>query len=247
MSQKNRNPPKKNAKPKESRSRWITFVLYPENRYHGQYLDWCKKHEIGFYIVHDGEGERHGECGFVDSSQNKDDKKKHIHCAIYTENARTASAFCKSLCTVQYWVVEEDELGNPLTLSSIPLADGQERTITMPLLKHAEAVHDINSMAHYFIHDNFECSMLGKKPYSRDDVKMFNNGRSIYDRYFSDELPTNHATLELICELWKGCANRQELVERVLSCGDTRALKYIESHSYFVSEFICGHTKGAEQ
>lgn len=247
MSLKNRNPPLKKSKLKEARSRWITFVLYPENRYHGQYLDWCKKHEIGFYIVHDGDGERHGECGFVDSSPNKDDKKKHIHCAVYTENARTSTAFCKSLCTVQYWVVEEDELGNPLTLSSVPLSDGQERTITQPLLKHAEAVHDMNAMAHYFIHDNFECAMLGKKQYSRNDVHMFNNDRSVFDRYFSDEIPTNHAVLELLIDLWKGCKSKQEFTERVLTCGDTRALKYLESRAYFISEFICSNIKEDKQ
>lgn len=243
MSLKNRNPPLKKSKPKETRSRWITFVLYPENRYHAQYLDWCKRHEYGFYIIHDGEGDRQGECGFVDSSTNKDDKKKHIHCAVYFENARTASAFTKSLGTVNYWVVEEDELGNPLVLSSVPLSDGQERAITQPLLKHAETVRDMNAMAHYFIHDNFECSMLGKKQYSRSDVHMFNNDRSIYDRYFCDELPTNHSTLELLMGLWKGCKSKQEFTEKVLSCGDTRALKYLESRAYFVSEFICGNSE----
>lgn len=240
MADKKIKPPVKKAKPKQERSRWIQFVLYPENRYHAQYLEWCKRHEYGFYIIHDGEGDTHAECGFVNLSESKNEKKKHIHCAIYTENARTATAFIASLGTVQYWVVEENENGDPLVLSSIPLADGQERTIVQPFLKHAEAVHDINAVAHYFIHDNFECHMLGKKQYDKKDVHMFNNDRSVYDRWFSDDMPTNHATLELLIELWKGCSNKQEFIQRVLTCGDTRALKYLESRAYFISEFICG-------
>lgn len=229
-------------KQKEKRSRWIQFVLYPENRYHMQYLDWAKHHEYGFYIVHDGEGERNGECGYI--SEQKDEKKKHIHCAVYFENARTASAFIKSLGTVEYWVVEEDEIGNPITLSSVPLADGQERTIVKPFLHHAEAVNDMNAVAHYFIHDNFECAMLGKKKYNKEDVKMLKNDRSVFDRYFSDEMPTNHATLELLIELWK-CSNgsKETFLQNVLTCGDTRALKYLESRAYFISEFICGGSK----
>lgn len=243
MKKNNINPQKKTAKSvKEKRSRWIQFVLYPENRYHAQYLDWCKYHEYGFYIVHDGESEHiDGELGFI--STQKDEKKKHIHCAIYFENARTASAFIASLGTVNYWVVEEDENGDPLTLSSVPVCDSNERTITRPFLKHAEAVHDINAVAHYFIHDNFECTMLGKKRYEKSDVKMFNNDRSIYDRYFSDEMPTNHGTLELIIELWRCSENKQDFIQKCLTCGDTRVLKYVESRAYFISEFICGGSK----
>lgn len=240
---KKRKPSINQPKQKQQRSRWIQFILYPENRYHAQYLDWCKHHEYGFYIVHEGEGDRQGECGFVDTSPNKDDKKKHIHCAIYFENARTSTAFLSSLGTVQYWVVEEDEDGNPITLSSVPLSDGQERTIIQPFLKHAETVHDINAVAHYFIHDNFECKMLGKKQYSKSDVHMFNNDRSVFDRWFSDELPTNHGALELLIELWKGCKSKQEFTQRVLECGDTRVLKYLESRAYFISEFVCGTIK----
>lgn len=233
-------PPLKQKKKPETRSRWIQFVLYPENRYHQQYLDWCKFHEYGFYIVHDEEKyHKREECGFV--SDQKDETKKHIHCAVYFENARTASAFIKSLGTVQYWVVEEKEDGTPVMLSSVPLEFENERTIVMPFLKHAEAINDINAVAHYFIHDNFECRMLGKKQYQRSDVHMFNNDRSVYDRYFSDEMPTNHGTVELLCELWKASqGDKQKFLSLVLSCGDTRALKYIESHGFFVNEFICG-------
>lgn len=238
-SKKSQPPKKKPASDKEKRSRWIQYVLYPDNRYHAQYLDWCKTHAIGWYIVHDGEGSV-PECGFVSSQ--KEETKKHIHCCQYFENARTATAFIKSLGTVNYWVVEENEDGTPTLLSSIPLGiDEQERTVTKPFLSRAESVHDINAVAHYFIHDNFECHMLGKKEYSREDVKMFNNDRSLYDRYFSDELPTNHATLSLLRELWKlANGNKEKYLDLVLECGDTRALKYMESRAFFINEFVCG-------
>lgn len=240
---KKNNPPKKERKKTESRSRWLQFVLYPENRYHMQYLDWCKYHEYGFYIVHDEEKfHARPECGFV--SDQKEDKKKHIHCAIYFENARTASAFLKSLGTCEYWVVSENEIGEPTMLSSVPLEFENERTITKRFLDHAETINDINAVAHYFIHDNFECHMLGKKVYQKSDVKMFNNDRSVFDRYFSDEMPTNHGTVELLCDLWRSAENdKQKFLSYVLACGDTRALKYVESHGFFVNEFICGGNK----
>lgn len=236
-------PPKKERKKPETRSRWLQFVLYPENRYHMQYLEWCKYHEYGFYIVHDEE-QHHArpECGFV--SEQKEDKKKHIHCAIYFENARTASSFIKSLGTCQYWVVSENEDGEPTMLSSVPLEFENERTIIKRFIEHAEAINDINAVAHYFLHDNFECHMLGKKQYNRSDVKMFHNDRSVFDRYFSDEMPTNNGTVETLIEFWRASeGSKENFLSMILSSGDTRLLKYVECRGFFVNEFICGGIK----
>ena len=69
-------------KEKSVKTKWITFVLYPDNRYHMQYLDWIKKNEIGFYIQHDAD----------DEGQANDDKetKIHIHVATYRNVQRTS-------------------------------------------------------------------------------------------------------------------------------------------------------------
>lgn len=226
---------------KSPRSRYFTFVLYPENRYHSEYLEWCKHHENGFYIVHDEEKHvREGAEGYVfDTSAHKEDKKKHIHCLIYFENARTLSGFLKSFPSVDYYVIEEDENGTPVKVSTIPVFDcQQEKTIQKPLLSTAQIVNDMYALSHYFIHDNFECKMFGKKQYSVSDVKMFNNSSAMFDKYFKQCLEFNN---DIVSELYQIAISvnfdRQKFLSAILSA-DVRYLKYVESHSSFLDRFM---------
>lgn len=230
------------------RTRWITFVLYPENRYHAEYLEWCKYHEQGFYIVHDEEKHiRETVEGYIfDSSQHKDDKKKHIHCAIYFENARTSSAFLSSFPTVNYYVVEEDENGKPTKYSTIPVScDGSpERVEPHKFLSRAENVNDIYSLCHYFIHDNFECKMLGKKQYGLRDVKMFHNDRSIFDKHFNQELECNNSIVsDLMVFVRASGGDKKKFIDIIMGTSNTQYLKYVESHTYFVDKFLFGDDK----
>lgn len=234
-------PIKKKGGVPTKKTNWLTFVLYPDNRYHFCYLDYLKTNCIGWYIVHDEETFKPEVAleGIVSDSSNKEHtKKKHIHVALYSESPRTVSGFLKSFPPVSFYVVEEKEDGTPLKLSTVGIGVENERTIIAPFLSRAENVSDINALAHYFIHDTFESVMLGKKRYERTDVKMFNNDRSLFDRYLSDTLPTNNATVETIMEFARCSNSKSEFMNLVLNCGDTRILKYVESHSYFVKEFI---------
>lgn len=231
----------------EVRSRWIGFFLYPDDRYHMEYLIYIKTHNQGFYILHHEDSE--GILPFDGVQKDIDPSvKKHYHVILYFENARTASAFVKSLPVVRYLVTERDEDNKIKSLSSnTSNYDARYYTIDKyyddyvykPLISHAEAIKDIYAMCHYLIHDNFECFMLGKRKYNISDVKMLNNDRSLFDKYFHQELPTNNSVVELITQLATASGgDKKKFMQYVLNCGDPRVLKYIESHSYFVSTFL---------
>lgn len=235
---------KTEKKPKEKRSRWITFILYPDNRYHMAYLDDLKKHNIGFYIQHEENDEHDTVCYTGVNSSDDDETKRHFHVAIYSENARTASGFIDSMPSVDYLVVDKkiNAEGKEIEVLSSNLGDYTKylgEIKTQKLVNKAKAVNDINAMAHYFIHDNFECRMLGKRLYKKEDVKMLNNDRSIYDKYMNEELPCNNELVETLCDLSSvASGNKKKFISLVLQSGDTRLLKYVESHSYFVESFL---------
>ena len=151
-------------KEKSVKTKWITFVLYPDNCYHMQYLDWIKKNEIGFYIQHDAD----------DEGQANDDRetKTHIHVATFRNVQRTSSSFVRNMPSVDYFVEEWETDGDnkrPKKLSCIIPSDAKkEDVITRPLVSSAQNVRDIYALAHYFIHDSFKCDYLGKKKYKKD-------------------------------------------------------------------------------
>lgn len=231
----------------EKKSHWISFILYPDDRYHLEYLDYLKTHNIGFYILHGADSE--GIISFEGvSREHVPSVKPHYHVTLYFESARYASGFIKSLPVVKYQVTERDEFGDIKSLSSnLSNFDSRYYTIEkyyddyvmLPIIKHAEAINDIYAQCHYIIHDNFECHMQGKKLYSVDDVRMLNNDRSIFMKHFIQELPCNDSIVSTLIEISKVCGgDKKVFTKMVLATGDTRLLKYLESHSYFISEFI---------
>lgn len=219
-------------KPRQKKTKWITFILYPDNRYHMRYLDWIKKNDVGFYIQHDPD----------DEGQRDDDKvtKAHYHVAVYRDVQRTASAFIKNLPTVDYYVEERDENGKPVKLSSIVPDDAKKSDIvTQSLIGSAQNVNDIYALAHYFIHDNFKCDYLGKKKYPKDDVKMLNCSRDIYEKNFSESHDCiDSEKLALILGICRGSSNKDEVIEKVLGASDERLVSWFLKNQQFVLNWI---------
>ena len=239
-------PPQASAPPKPKRTRWIMFLLYPDNRYHMAYLDYLKLHNVGFYIEH-VDNDEHGTITYEGVHNNETETKRHIHCAVYFENARTVNGFLDSLPTVDYLVTKKeliiDEEGNEkerVTLSSNLSAftpyKGEIRT--QKLLTDAKAVNDIYAQAHYFIHDTFECFMLGKKAYSPSDVKMLHNDREIYDKLLEDNVSDTEIVETLLSFAKSVQGNKNEFLSLVLSSNSPKLLKYVQSHTYFVDKFL---------
>lgn len=222
-------------KEKSVKTKWITFILYPDNRYHMQYLEWIKKNEIGFYIQHDAD----------DEGQANDDKetKTHIHVATYRNVQRTSSAFVKNMPSVDYFVEEWEIDGDskrPKKLSCIIPNDAKkEDIITRPLVSSSQNVRDIYALAHYFIHDTFKCDYLGKKKYEKGDVEMLNNGRKVFDDCFTEE--NNCSTsdyLSKVINVCKICDTRNEVVSKIALIGDEKLTKWFIHNSQFVLNWI---------
>lgn len=221
-------------KEKTIKTKWITFVLYPDNAYHMQYLDWIKKNEIGFYIRHDAD----------DEGQANDDRetKPHFHVATYRNVQRTSTAFVKNMPSVDYYVEEWETEGDskiPKKLSCFIPNDAKEDIITRPLVSSAQNVRDIFSLAHYFIHDTFKCDFLGKKKYKKEDVKMLNNDRKVFDDCFTEE--NNCSTsdyLSKVITVCKICDTRNEVVSKIALIGDEKLTKWFIANSSFVLNWI---------
>lgn len=274
-------------KTENKRSRWITFVLYPDNVYHCAYLDYIKSHEVGFYIEHI-DNDEHDSMSFVGvNAEDTHETKRHWHVAVRFPNARTASGFINSLPTVDYVVVgkhvkeidtyrvgenitkvvkkidgvtetryEKTYLGEYLgtetvetpmlssNLSAFTLYQGEK--VTQRMISSAQAVSDIHALAHYFIHDTFQCYMLGKHQYSVDDVKMLANDRCVYNQCFENEFPCNVSFLEQMVEIAKISKEPDVFLSNVLASGDTRLIKYLEGHAQLINAFVLGAFKRNE-
>lgn len=267
-----------NKKP-ESKKRWLTFILYPDNVYHCQYLDFLKTHEVGFYIEHIDNDEHDGLSFVGVNSTDVKETKRHWHVAVRFPNPRSATGFVNSLPPVDYVVVgkhvkeidtyrvgenitkvvrkvdgvtetrfEKNYIGEYLgtetietpilssNLSAFTLYQGEK--VTQRMISSAQAVSDIHALAHYFIHDTFECFMLGKHQYSVDDVKMLSNDRSVYNQCFENEMPNGVSFLEQLVEIAKISKEPDVFLSNVLATGDTRLVKYMEGHSQLISTFV---------
>lgn len=228
-------------KEKLVKTKWITFVLYPDNSYHMRYLDWIKKNEIGFYIQHDAD----------DEGQANDDKetKTHIHVATFRNVQRTSSAFVRNMPSVDYFVEEWEIDGvdkKPKKLSCfIPSDAKKEDIITRPLVSSAQNVRDIYALAHYFIHDSFKCDYLGKKKYKKEDVEMLNNERKVFDDAFQEENTCSTSDyLSKVINVCKICDTRKEVVSKIALIGDEKLTKWFIHNSQFVLNWIFNDYKG---
>lgn len=220
---------------KSKKTKWITFILYPDNVYHMRYLDWLKKNEIGFYIRHDAD----------DEGQANDDKetKAHFHVATFRNVQRTNTAFVKNMPSVDYYVEEweiDGDTKKPKRLSCVIPSDAKkEDIVTRPLVSSCQNVNDIYALAHYFIHDTFKCDYLGKKKYNKGDVEMLNNERKIYDDCFKEE--NNCSTSDYLIQILSvcdECNTRKQVVNKVASIGDEKLTKWFIHNSTFVLNWI---------
>ena len=79
------------------RSRYFACILYPDNAYHCEYLQFLRESQKGFYIIHDAGADMYNVpySGFV-PDRYEDSSKAHIHCILEYKNSRRASGIIKS-------------------------------------------------------------------------------------------------------------------------------------------------------
>lgn len=216
----------------KQRFQWFSLILYPDDRYHMIFMNTLIDYYTGFYIHHDADKLTKTEDGFVnDESENK----PHFHCCVMRPNKQTVKAFYKRIPSATYYRLSAD------MISSIPHPEAKEevRKILTPIL--VEGVETMQGYAEYLTHEDFNSRLIGKKLYSRDDIKMFKNtDKRLYDSFREEELPYNNPLALELLEMAGSCDCLEDFTFAVINSGDNRLLKYLETHSFFVDKFIIG-------
>lgn len=214
------------------RFQWFSLILYPDDRYHMIFLDTLKEHYTGFYIKHDADVLETTPDGFLNDNK---ESKQHIHCCVMRPCKQTLSAFYKKIPSAIYYRLSDD------IISSIPHPEAKQenRKILTPVL--VSGVESMNGYAEYLTHEDFNSRLIGKKLYSRSDIKMFKNtDRRLFDVYREEELPFNNPIAKELMDIAGSCDCLEDFTFAVVNSNDNRLLKYLETHSFFVDKFIIG-------
>lgn len=199
----------------KTKSRNIAVMLYPDNRYHMEYLDYLKEYGRGFYIKHKAEA---------------DEKKDHIHLVHIFSNARTVKGYLKSLPTVDY--VKDDD-GK---LTSNFEKEDKKKIITKPLLDHAEIISCMNSYCVYLMHEDYKSVKAGKTRYHDSDVVSFGSSDNLFESFYRQDKLTDMEIIKLLLSF--NAATKKRLLEKVVEYGNHQVFAYVQSHGYFINEFL---------
>ena len=216
----------------KTRFQWFSLILYPDDRYHMILLDTLKEYYTGFYIKHDADILSNTPDGFINEDK---ENKEHFHVCVMKKDKQTVSAFYKRIPTAEYWRLTDD------IITSIPCPEGisETRKILTPAL--VKGIESMSGYCEYLTHEDFNSRLIGKKLYNRNDIKMFKNTDSrLFDNFKNEELPYNNPIVTELMEIASSCDCLNDFTFAVVNSGDTRLLKYLETHSFFVDKFIIG-------
>lgn len=223
---------------KNIRSRYFACILYPDNPYHCEYLQFLVDSQKGFYIIHDA-GSDMAELpytGYV--PEHLDDcGKTHIHCILEFKNARRESGLIKSNPKVRYY---KDETSKRLfTLYDIPYISLPLQEVIQPIVGKYEPIIDIYAYCQYILHKDFKSVALGKKQYSIQDIRMLNADRSLLDKYYEFSELTDKQCVDVIKSIWDCSGGDYNTFTSLLTMySSDKPLKYAQSHAYFINKFI---------
>lgn len=223
---------------REPRSRYYACMLYPENPYHCEYLQYLIDTQTGFYIIHDKGSDMANlpYAGFV-PEHTEDTGKAHIHCIIMYKNARTESGIIKSNPYVRYYKDEKSK--QFFTVYDIPYISLPLQEVIKPVVEHFEPLTDIYAYAQYILHKDFKSVALGKKQYTVQDIHMMNCDRSLLDNIYAEREMTDNDCLDAVRQIWDCSVGDYNTFLNLLQMySNDKVLKYVQSHAYFINKFI---------
>lgn len=210
---------------KSMRTRWFRFVLYPDNIYHHQimeYLDSEKNPYQGCYILHQPES---------------DEKKEHWHVALYFPNCRTKAGVINMFGKGEFRRTDNglepcpDKTG--IDENEIEVADLVGEMLVEP-------VSDIHSTAMYFLHKTFAALRECKKEYAISDIKAFNHDYELVNSLFElDKTTSAGSELQEIIR-YINDFKIKDLKDLILTlyCNEPLLVKYVEGHSYLIKNLM---------
>lgn len=210
---------------KSLRTRWFRLVLYPDNLYHEEVMEYLKSEKNpyqGAYILHQAES---------------DEKKEHWHVLLYFPNCRTQAGVVKMFGKGNFRKLGESLEPCPDT-SGIDESEIEVSDIVGPSL--VEPVSDIHSTAMYLLHKTFAALREGKKEYSLSDFKAFHNDYELVNSLFElDKITSSGSQLQEVIRYideYK-IKNLKDLII-TLYFNEPQLVKYVENHSYLIKNIL---------
>lgn len=226
------------------KSRYFAFVLYPDNPYHLDYLHFLECTHEGFYILHEKNADNHL-IPMIGYEYEHHEEKPHFHVVVRFRNPRTLNGFMKSIPNCKYYKalplenIDEATKERFFTVYDVSYTNVPVEEIYKPVITHAEIVSDIYGYAQYVIHKDFKSIVQGKKPYSVADVKPLYNSYFSFSDYFEQTDQSDNELLDMVIQV-AACASgdMNTFIQLVQMHSNTKLLKYVQSHSYFIDKFV---------
>lgn len=212
----------KSAFKRSGRSSWIGCVLYPDNSYHIDFLEYLKQMGVThLYIKHQPE---------------EDEKKEHIHLMIHFDYPYTVQGFLKSVGTGFFVEIGKDENDKPI-YKPIPPQDHSiySNAVELNIIGHAENITSPQGNYIYYLHRDFKSRF--KIQYKDSDVKKFGD-MSIINKVTRISYVDRDLMYQEIASYAIQSDNSHDFIRRLMADGRTDIVDYVSGHAYFIKEFF---------
>lgn len=211
-----------------TRYKWFTLMLYPDNPYHMEFLEWAKGTDMNFcYILHEGELNDDGTP-----------KKDHYHVLIHFDSQRSPQAVASSLGTMP--CKQDGENFVPLHGSELETyrVNTPSLIVEKPLVVFpytCDYCRDPHDYLHYMIHDTF--ASRGKKKYKYSDI-TFHEKMQLISSYWGVELTDSTDTISLLYTYFQEYKTCPAVMSALLKNGEFKLVEYCRKNPYFLKTFF---------
>lgn len=220
----------KSKKPSTSNTRykWFTLVLYPDNPYHKEFLDWANDTDMNYaYILHEGELNDDGS-----------EKKPHYHVLLHFDSQRSPQAVVSSLGKMP--CIQEDDQFIPLYGSELQTMriNAPDKIVEKPLVTYpytCDFCRDPHDYLHYMVHDTF--SSRGKKKYKYSDI-TFHEKLQLISSYWGVEVTDSVDTMTLLYTYFKEYKTCVDVMDALIKNGEFKLVEYCRKNPYFLKTFF---------
>ena len=234
---------------KNIRARYFTFILYPDNPYHMQFLDYLEASHDGFYILHEAGADNYS-LPLPAFQYEQHTEKSHFHVVVRFKNPRTVSGFMKKIPYVKYFKalplenLNDETKSRFYTIYDISCVDIPVEEVYKQVVEHVEPISDIYGYAQYMLHRDFDSYVRGKHQYSLGDVKPLCCDITAVSQYFYQTEQTDNDILDAVLQICS-CADGDKnlFVQLVQMHTNPNVLKYVQKHAYFVDKYVLSPNK----
>ena len=212
----------KSAFKRSGRSSWIGCMLYPDNFYHMEFLEYLKQMGVThLYIKHQPE---------------EDEKKEHIHLMMHFDYPYTVQGFLKSVGTGWFVETGKDENGksiyNPISPQDRSI---YSNAIELNIIVHAETITSPSGNYIQFLHRDFKSRF--KIQYKDSDVVKIGD-MGIINKITRISYVDREVMYQEIASYAIQSDSSRDFIRRVMADGRTDIVDYVSGHAYFIKEFF---------